>query len=265
MNRALTIAGSDSGGGAGIQADLKTFTAFRVFGTSAITALTAQNSTGVQGILEIDPEFVVKQISSVLNDIGTDAIKTGMLGGCETVEAVAETLKKYKSQNIVVDPVMIAKSGDHLLSPDAIISVIGRLIPMARVVTPNIHEAQVMLNMEIKNLHDMKQAAERIKDMGCGWVVIKGGHMEDSHESVDIAYNGDQFFTLTGPRIETKNSHGTGCTFSSAIAAGLAKGYDMVHALQTAKKFISAAISEGISLGEGHGPTNHFVGTTSKW
>lgn len=265
MHRALTIAGSDSGGGAGIQADLKTFTAFGVFGMSAVTALTAQNTVGVQGILEVSPDFVEKQVRSVLDDIGTDAVKTGMLSSPETVEAVSGVLSEYRVQNIVVDPVMIAKSGDHLLSEKACTTMIDKLIPLAFVVTPNIHEAQVMLNMEIKSLNDMKKAAELLKSMGCKWAVIKGGHMDNDEDAVDIAYNGDDFFFLRGKRINTVNTHGTGCTFSSAIAAGLAKGYEPLNAIQKAKSFISMAIKESFSLGSGHGPTNHFAGTETTW
>ena len=265
MKKALTIAGSDSGGGAGIQADLKTFTAFGVFGTSAITALTAQNTVGVQGIREIDPGFVRKQIKSVLDDIGADAVKTGMLASPEIVSSVADTLMEYNTKNIVVDPVMIAKSGDALLSKDACRNVIEKLIPLAAVVTPNIHEAEAMLGMKIHSTDDMKRAGMMIRDMGCAWVVVKGGHMEGDARATDIIYNGDEFFMLSGERYNTKNSHGTGCTFSSAIAAGLAKGYPVLRAIQQAKAFISMAIKESFSIGAGHGPTNHFTGMKTGW
>ncbi len=265
MFKALTIAGSDSGGGAGIQADLKTFTAFGVFGTCAVTALTAQNTIGVQGIMDVDPEFVELQIRSVLDDIGTDAVKTGMLSGAETVRVVSRVLREYRVDNLVVDPVMVAKSGDHLLSPDACKTLIEELLPVAHVITPNIHEAQAMLNMEIRTRDDMREAAARIKKMGCGWVVIKGGHFEDEHEATDIVWNGNDFFILSGPRIDTKNTHGTGCTFSSAIAAGLARGYNTLKAIQQAKKYISMAIKESFSIGSGHGPTNHFTGMKTVW
>lgn len=265
MKKALTIAGSDSGGGAGIQADLKTFTAFGVFGTSAVTALTAQNTIGVQGILEVDPEFVSMQIRSVLDDIGTDAVKTGMLANPATVGAVAAVLKEYGPDNIVVDPVMIAKSGDALLSEEACRTVIEDLIPLATVVTPNIHEAEAMLNRKINSLDDMKEAGSRIREMGCKWVVIKGGHMETDENATDVAYDGNEYFLLSERRYNTKNSHGTGCTFSSAIAAGLAKGYPALKAIQQAKAFISMAIKEGIEIGTGHGPTNHFTGMKTAW
>ena len=197
MKKALTIAGSDSGGGAGIQADLKTFTAFGVFGTSAITALTAQNTLGVQGINEISPEFVKKQITSVLDDIGTDAVKTGMLSSPDIVSVVAGTLRDYRIKNIVVDPVMIAKSGDLLLSKDACKIVIKELIPIATVVTPNIHEAEAILDIKINSLGDMKEAGALIMDMGCDWVVIKGGHMESDENATDVVYNGEEYFLLS--------------------------------------------------------------------
>jgi len=265
MKKALTIAGSDSGGGAGIQADLKTFTAFGVFGTSAITALTAQNTIGVQGIHEIDPEFVRKQIRSVLDDIGADAIKTGMLANPEIVKVVADIIKEYNLNNIVVDPVMIAKSGDSLLSKDACKTVINELIPLSKVVTPNIHEAESILNMNINSLEDMKKAGKNIYEMGCEWVVIKGGHMDEDENATDVVYNGKEYFLLSEHRYNTKNSHGTGCTFSSAITAGLAKNYTPLKAIQQAKAFISMAIKDGIEIGSGHGPTNHFTGMKTIW
>jgi hydroxymethylpyrimidine/phosphomethylpyrimidine kinase len=266
MKKALTIAGSDSGGGAGIQADIKTFTAFGVFGTSAITALTAQNTIGVQGILTVDPGFVKQQIKSVLDDIGTDSVKTGMLSSPEIVKAVADTLKEYHIKNIVVDPVMIAKSGDALLSKDACNTVIKELIPIAAVVTPNIHEAEAMLNIKIESLDDMKRAGSLIKGMGCDFVVIKGGHMNGKEPmATDVVFNGEEYFLLSETRFDTKNCHGTGCTFSAAIAAGLAKGYPVLKAIKQAKVFITAAIRESFSIGKGHGPTNHFTGMKTGW
>ncbi|MBN1275892.1 MAG: bifunctional hydroxymethylpyrimidine kinase/phosphomethylpyrimidine kinase [Deltaproteobacteria bacterium] len=265
MKKALTIAGSDSGGGAGIQADLKTFTAFGVFGTSAITALTAQNTLGVQGILEIAPEFVIKQITSVLDDIGADAVKTGMLANPEIVSAVAKTLRDYGIKNIVVDPVMIAKSGDSLLTKDACNRLINELIPLAAVVTPNIQEAEAILDTRIDSIEDMKKAGAMIRAMGCGWAVIKGGHMEQGEEAIDVVYNGEEYFLLSEKRYKTKNCHGTGCTFSSAIAAGIAKGYPVLRAIRQAKGFISMAIKESFAIGAGHGPTNHFTGMKTGW
>jgi len=265
MKRALTIAGSDSGGGAGIQADLKTFSAYGVFGMSAITALTAQNTIGVQGVSEVTPAFISEQITSIMTDIGTDAAKTGMLANPEIVFAVAEAIKKFKIPNVVVDPVMIAKSGDALLSEEARKSIKENLIPLATVVTPNIFEAESLLGQKIKTLDDMKHAAKELKTSGCEWIVIKGGHYEDKAEAIDVVYNGADFHLLTSERFETKNTHGTGCTFSSAIAAGLAKAYSPLTAIQKAKEFITEAIRRSFPIGKGHGPTNHFVGVTTKW
>lgn len=265
MKKALTIAGSDSGGGAGIQADLKTFNAFGVFGMTAITALTAQNTVGVQGIFEVSPEFITEQIKSVMTDIGADAAKTGMLANEVIVNIVAEAIEKYRIPNVVVDPVMIAKSGDALLSETARRTIKDRLIPLATVVTPNVFEAEAILNMQIITLDDMKIAATELKETGCQWIVVKGGHLQNEAEAIDVAFDGKDFHLLKSPRFETKNTHGTGCTFSSAIAAGLAKGYEPLKAIQRAKEFISEAIQKSFPIGKGHGPTNHFVGTETKW
>jgi hydroxymethylpyrimidine/phosphomethylpyrimidine kinase len=265
MYKALTIAGSDSGGGAGIQADLKTFSAFGVYGTSALTALTAQNTLGVQGVYEVEPEFVFMQIASVMEDIGSDAAKTGMLANSGIISKVAEAIKKYKIRNLVIDPVMIAKSGDPLLSEDARKTIIEKLIPLARVITPNVFEAEVMLDQKIKSLEDMRSAAIELKKTGCEWVVVKGGHLESSDEAKDVVYNGQDFEILQSQRFATKNTHGTGCTFSAAIAAGLAKGYQPLQAIQKAKQFITKAIEHNISLGSGHGPANHLVGVRTMW
>ena len=265
MKKALTIAGSDSGGGAGIQADLKTFTAFGVFGMSSITALTAQNTIGVQGIFEVTPEFIMEQIKSIMSDIGTDAAKTGMLANEKIVKTVAEAIEKFYIPNVVVDPVMIAKSGDALLSESARQTIKQRLIPLATVVTPNVFEAEAMLDMNIKTIDDMKNAAEQLKKTDCKWIVIKGGHLQNKNEAIDVVFDGQDFHLLTSPRFDTKNTHGTGCTFSSAIAAGLAKGYAPLKAIQQAKQFISEAIRQSYPIGKGHGPTNHFVGTRTKW
>lgn len=265
MKKALTIAGSDSGGGAGIQADLKTFAAFGVYGMSAITALTAQNTVGVQGIFEVSPEFIMEQIKSIMTDIGTDAAKTGMLANEIIVNIVAEAIEKFNIPNVVVDPVMIAKSGDALLSETARHTIKERLIPLSTVVTPNVFEAEAMLNIKIHSLEDMKTAAKELKKTGCKWVVLKGGHLQDETEAIDIGFDGKDFYLLKSPRFETKNTHGTGCTFSSAITAGLAKGYEPLKAIERAKKFISEAIQKGFSIGKGHGPTNHFVGVETKW
>ena len=265
MNKALTIAGSDSGGGAGIQADLKTFTAFGVFGMSAITALTAQNTIGVQGIFEVTPDFIMEQINSIMSDIGTDAAKTGMLANETIVKTVAEAIEKFNIKNVVVDPVMIAKSGDALLAETARQIIKQRLIPLATVVTPNVFEAEAMLGLKIKTIEDMKNAAEELKKTGCQWIVIKGGHLQNKNAAIDVVFDGKDFYLLESPRFDTINTHGTGCTFSSAIAAGLAKGYEPLKAIQQAKQFISEAIMESLPIGKGHGPTNHFVGTETKW
>ena len=266
MYKALTIAGSDSGGGAGIQADLKTFTAFRVYGMSAITALTAQNTLGVQGIFEVTPEFIERQIKSIMEDMGTDAVKTGMLANESIVRTVSRAFEKYKITNLVVDPVMVAKGGDSLLSDRARETIMDNLIPLAKIVTPNRFEAEVMLGMRIDTIDAMKQAARKLKKFGPEWIIIKGGHIDEaSNESLDVVYNGADYFLLKAERIHTKNTHGTGCTFSAAIAAGLAKHYAPFAAIHKAKLFITSAIKENFSLGKGHGPTNHFVGTETEW
>ncbi len=265
MKKALTIAGSDSGGGAGIQADLKTFTAFGVYGMSAITALTAQNTMGVQGVYEVTPEFVREQIKSIMSDIGTDAVKTGMLSNAHIVTAVADSIREFSIPNTVVDPVMVAKGGDPLLAEAARVTIREKLIPLATVVTPNIYEAEVLLNRKIETLDDMKHGAAELRDTGCRWIVVKGGHLADEQEAVDVVYDGHEYTLLRSERFDTRNTHGTGCTFSSAIAAGLAKGYAPLDAIIKAKEFISAAIRKNVPIGHGHGPTNHFVGTSTKW
>lgn len=265
MKKALTIAGSDSGGGAGIQADLKTFMAFGVFGMSAVTALTAQNTVGVQGIFEVSPEFVTAQIKSIMTDMGTDAAKTGMLSNAGIVQAVAESVKAFGIPNLVVDPVMIAKSGDSLLAEDAREAVRELLVPLATVITPNLFEAEALLKRKISSLEDMKEAAGELRELGCRWVVVKGGHRQIDSRSIDVVYGGDEFILLQSPRFDTRNTHGTGCTFASAVAAGLAKGLPPVSAIQKAKDYISEAIRTGFSLGSGHGPTNHLTGVSSRW
>ncbi len=265
MKKALTIAGSDSGGGAGIQADLKTFTAFGVFGMSAITALTAQNTIGVQSIFEVSPKFVYEQIKSIMTDIGTDAAKTGMLSNEAIVKTVSNAVEEFHIPNLVVDPVMVAKSGDPLLAESARQAVKEQLLPLAKVITPNIFEAEALLDVEIKNLNDMKEASFDLIKSGCEYVVLKGGHLNINSKALDVIYNGKDFQLLESPRFETKNTHGTGCTFASAIAAGLANGSPPIEAIKMAKQFITKAIEQSISLGGGHGPTNHFVGTNTQW
>lgn len=265
MKKALTIAGSDSGGGAGIQADLKTFTAYGVFGMSAITAITAQNTVGVQGVFELPTGIIAEQIKSIVSDIGTDAVKTGMLSSPDIVTTVANSIEKFELKNLVVDPVMVAKSGDPLLSENARKVVKERLLPLATVITPNLFEAEVLLDLSIKTIDDMKNAAEQLRKTGCQWVVIKGGHLADEVEAIDVVYNGKDFELLKAPRFNSRNTHGTGCTFSSAIAAGLAKGYEPLQAIKQAKEYITEAIRHGLAIGKGHGPTNHLVGVMSKW
>lgn len=258
MYRALTIAGSDSGGGAGIQADLKTFSALGVYGMSVLTSITAQNTVGVQGIYDLPPEFVGLQIDSVMADIGAHAVKTGMLSNSKIIAVVAEKMRRYQVENLVVDPVMVAKSGDALLKEEAHVTLIHDLFPLAKVITPNLHEARVLSRLPISNLEEMKEAAKAIHRLGPQNVVVKGGHLEGN--SIDLLYDGHRFLEFSGPRINTKNDHGTGCTFASAIAAGLAKGQDVPKAIETAKEYITQALQGAIDwhLGEGHGPVHHF-------
>jgi len=265
MHKALTIAGSDCSGGAGIQADLKTFTAFGVFGMSALTAVVAENTVGVQAVFDLPVDLVVQQIASCVEDIGADAVKIGMLSNPGIVTAVAESVRRHHLANVVVDPVMVAKSGDPLLSEEAQGTIATELLPLARVITPNRFEAEVLTGMEILTVADMKDAAARLKDTGCEWVVVKGGHVEASGQAVDVAYDGHRMHELTAPVVDTTSTHGTGCTFSSAIAASLARGREPLAAIEQAKRYITRAIQEGPAIGHGHGPTNHLVGVTSSW
>ncbi|HZG61228.1 MAG TPA: bifunctional hydroxymethylpyrimidine kinase/phosphomethylpyrimidine kinase [Anoxybacillus sp.] len=257
--KALTIAGSDSGGGAGIQADLKTFQELKVFGMSALTAVTAQNTLGVQGVYPLSVEAVKQQIESIGTDLGTDAVKTGMLFSSEIIQAVAEKIKQFGWKNIVVDPVMIAKGGAPLLQDEAVSALKNDLLPLATVITPNIPEAEVLTEMTIHTLEDRQKAAKRLHDLGVKYVVIKGGHDEGESEAVDLLYDGEQFSYFKSKRVETKHTHGTGCTFAAAITAELAKGSNVKEAVQTAKDFIQAAIENELGIGRGHGPTNHWA------
>ena len=254
MKRILTIAGSDSGGGAGIQADLKAITLLGGYGMSVLTALTAQNTLGVQAMYEVPVLFVEKQIDSVLSDIGADAIKTGMLVNAEIVEVVAKKMKQYQVEKVVVDPVMVAKSGDSLLRKDAQEALIKRLIPLSMVVTPNLMEASVLTGLKVRSIEEMKKAAHRIYQLGSKHVVVKGGHLKG--KAIDLLYDGGKYEEIEGPRIETKNTHGTGCTFASAIATFLARGDTVSEAVRKAKIFITMAIQSGLALGKGTGPTN---------
>lgn len=257
MFKALTIAGSDSGGGAGIQADLKTFQERGVFGMSAITALTAQNTLGVHGVYPQSLEAIEAQIDAVLSDIGADAVKTGMLFSAEIIKLVASKIKQYDVQNVVVDPVMIAKGGASLLQEEAVQALIEHLLPLATVITPNLPEALKILNIaEMKTIDEMKDAAVQLHQLGPKYVVLKGGHLQEGN-ATDILYDGKEFTLFENERIETKHTHGTGCTFAAAIASELAKGEPIVQAVQTAKNYIQAAIKHALAIGGGIGPTNH--------
>jgi len=257
MKRILTIAGSDSGGGAGIQTDLKTITVLGGYGMSVITALTAQNTVGVQAILELPLEFIEKQIDSVVEDIGVDAVKTGMLSSLEIVSLVAAKIKQYQIKRVIVDPVMVAKSGDSLLKEEAQKALRELLIPLAFVVTPNLPEASVLAGFEVNDLETMKEAARHIYNLGARNVLIKGGHLEG--EILDLLFDGNTFYEYPTPRIPTKNTHGTGCTFASAIATELAKGGTVQTAVKRAKTFMTTAIRFSLNLGKGHGPTNPYA------
>lgn len=254
--RVLSIAGSDSGGGAGIQADLKTFEAFGVFGMTAVTAITAQNTVGVGAIQTVDPEVVEDQIRRVVEDIGVDAVKTGMLATGPIIRVVADVIQKYGLSNLVVDPVMRAKGGDPLLEEKAEADLIRFLLPLARVVTPNIPEAERLVGFPIQSIEDQIRAAEEIGALGPACVVVKGGH-GTGEEVVDVVWISGTLHTLTYPRIHTRNTHGTGCTFASAIAAGLARGWDLWTAIQQARAYLQEAILHAFPIGKGHGPLNH--------
>ena len=256
----MTIAGSDSGAGAGIQADLKTFAALGVYGTSVVTAITAQNTVAVTAVHEVPTDMIAAQIDAVVTDIGVDAVKTGMLSSRAIIECVAVSLEKHSKisglRRLVVDPVMVAKSGDSLLREDAVGTLRDRLLPLAAVVTPNIPEAETLTGMSIATDDDVRKAARAIVAMGAASVVVKGGHREGP--ATDLYYDGSGFREFTSPRIETANTHGTGCTFASAVAAGLAKGMETEDAVGQAKEFVTEAIRRSFPIGQGHGPLNHF-------
>ena len=259
---ALTIAGSDSCGGAGIQADIKTMSALGVYAASAITAITVQNTKGVYGIQNVEPEIVKGQIEAVMEDIHPDAIKIGMVNDCDTIRAIAETLKKYQEsfQHLVIDPVMVSTSGCRLMQEDALDVFITELLPLATLLTPNIPEAEILANRKIENAEDIKAAAAAISKLGCRYVLIKGGHF-DGEEKVDHLFEGGkQKTSYRGISVNTRNTHGTGCTLSSAITSYLAREMDMNTAIAMAKTYLSGAILAGkdIKIGEGHGPVNHF-------
>jgi hydroxymethylpyrimidine/phosphomethylpyrimidine kinase len=257
---ALTIAGSDSSGGAGIQADLKTFAAFGVYGASVITALTAQNTTGVSGIHQVPADFVIAQIDAVFTDLAVGAVKIGMVAQLATIDAIAAGLSRWSPQHIVLDPVMVATSGDRLLAAEAIEALRTKLIPRASLITPNLPEAAALLDEPVAtNEADVERQGRRLLALGCKAVLIKGGHGQGS-ESIDYLIDAERTIALAAPRIATKNTHGTGCSLSSAIAAGLARGDDMEAAVLNAKAWISAAIAaaDKFTVGHGHGPIHHF-------
>jgi len=253
----MTIAGSDSGGGAGIQADLKTFAALGVYGTSVLTAITAQNTLAVTAVHEIPPDIVAAQIDAVVTDIGADAVKTGMLASAPIIEVVAAKLREYKLPNVVVDPVMAAKSGDRLLREEAVTVLRDLLLPLATVVTPNLPEAEILVGRSLPDGDAVRRAAREIVALGPKAVVMKGGHAAGD-VVVDILFDGAGFREYAAPRIDTSSTHGTGCTFASAIAAGLALGLSVAEAVAQAKEYVTAALRNAKPIGAGHGPVHHF-------
>lgn len=256
MKTALTIAGSDSGGGAGIQADLKAFSAQGVFGMSVITAITAQNTVEVRGVQNIDLSMIQSQIEAVFDDIRVDAVKIGMLSSADVVRVVAKTLEEYAPKQIILDPVMISKAGHHLLQEEAIDALKNVMIPMATMITPNVPEAEVLTGMKIVTPEDMEKACRKMYAFGAKSVLLKGGHL--TNDPNDLFFDGKDFYLYEGKRIETKNTHGTGCTLSSVITANLAKGHSLTEAVGIAKEYITMAIQHSFNLGKGHGPVHHF-------
>lgn len=254
---ALTIAGSDSGGGAGIQADLKSFTVLGCYGASVLTAVTAQNTLGVHVAHALEPALVLEQMRSVLTDIGADAAKTGMLANAGVIEAVARGVREFGLSPLVVDPVMVAKGGAPLLADEAREALVRLLFPLTTVLTPNIPEAEALTGLKIDSVREMQEAARRLHDLGPTWVVVKGGH-RPGPEAVDLVFDGRRFHQLRAGRIESDRTHGTGCTFSAAITAYLARGLPVLEALERAKGFVTRAIETAPAIGAGHGPTNHL-------
>ncbi|UPK44815.1 bifunctional hydroxymethylpyrimidine kinase/phosphomethylpyrimidine kinase [Paenibacillus pabuli] len=257
--QALTIAGSDNGGGAGIQADLKTFQELGVYGMTVITAIAAQNTTGVQGVFPISYEGVAQQLDSTGDDFKPSAVKTGMLYNTEIIQLVTEKWQQYGWSNLVIDPVMVAKGGAPLLQQEAVQALIKELLPHALITTPNIPEAELLTGMSIMNLSQREEAARQIVQMGSTYALVKGGHDEGSGMIVDVLYDGQSFHYLENVRVVTRHTHGTGCTYSAAITAELAKGSSVLAAVTTARAFIQAAIEDELGIGAGHGPTNHFA------
>ena len=256
MKKVLSIAGSDCSGGAGIQADLKTFSAHGVFGMSVIVSVVAENTSRVIDIQDVTPDMIKKQIDAVFEDIEVDAVKIGMLSTPACMEAVAEKLRQYKPNNVIVDPVMYAKNGCPLMEESAVDSLIELIIPLADVLTPNIPEAEKITGLCISSVEEMEAAAVKIFEMGCKGVVIKGGHKDGS--ALDVLYDGNEFTHFEVERIDTKNTHGTGCTFSSAVAAQLARGHSVKEAVSKAKDYVTTAIRHSLAIGKGNGPTHHF-------
>lgn len=256
MKTALTIAGSDSGGGAGIQADLKTFSAHGVFGMSVITAVTAQNTKEVRAVQYIDLPMIEQQIEAVFDDIQVDAVKIGMLGSPEVAETVANTLARYEVPALIIDPVMVSKAGHHLLQEDAIDTVKKRILPLATLVTPNVPEAEVLTGLSIRTMEDMEEACKAIHALKVRAVLLKGGHLKGNPN--DVLYDGTRFYWFSAERIHTKNTHGTGCTLASAITANIAKGHTIEGAVELAKVYMTEAIQHSLAIGQGHGPVHHF-------
>lgn len=256
MKKALTIAGSDCSGGAGIQADLKTFSAHGIYGMSVIVSVVAENTERVISVFDLNAEIIKNQIDAVFEDITPDAVKIGMLSGTEQMNAVAEKLKQYRPVNTVIDPVMLAKGGHCLMHKDALNTMIDKIIPYAYILTPNIPEAEAITGLNLSCSDDVKEACVMIHAMGAENVIIKGGHSQGDAE--DILYDGKNFYSFCSERIDTRNTHGTGCTFSSAVASNLAVGADVRTAVKNAKEYITGAIKHSLEIGHGHGPTNHF-------
>ena len=258
MKQVLTIAGSDSGGGAGIQADLKTMTTLGTYGASVITAVTAQNTLGVQGVKVLDKNVVARQLDSVLTDLNFSAAKTGMLANEEIIKVIVEKIKQYNQKNLVVDPVMVATSGDVLLEESAVKTLKKDLIPLAKIITPNLQEAKVLVGYDVDAKVEVKKLAQELYELGPEAVLVKGGH-EQAEKAVDILYDGNHYHQLSAPRINTNDTHGTGCTLSSAVASHLALDYGFLAAVERSKKFITQAIKAGVKVGSGNNPVNHLV------
>lgn len=265
MKKVLTIAGSDCSGGAGIQADLKTMTAHKVYGMSVITALTAQNTTGVTSIMDVTPDFAGQQMDCIFTDIIPDAVKIGMVSNSGIIRVIAEKLEKYNARNLVVDPVMISTSGSKLLSEEAMDTLVSRLLPAACLITPNIPEAEALCNVKITNKNDMEKAAEALFKQLNSAVLIKGGHLTETSD--DLLCTREKMVWIQGKHIDNPNTHGTGCTLSSAIACSLAKGFSMEQSIRNAKAYITGALNAQLDLGKGSGPLNHMWGidTNGKW